>query len=174
MSSRPTQLYNKGKQHMATAALAGIQWFTVVFLILILPFFTIFLTKYTLDVAKMPIDATTDAKVKEVRDRHLLWIISLFLAYNFFLSFYYISSDYFPKIIFIPVNVGFALAIAGLALDAVRKINEGGKNNEYKKYVDVLAAISFFSLGIVFMNFISIVRSFLSRPKPAIKAPAAA
>jgi hypothetical protein len=166
-----TQSYNKAKQQ--TAKLGGLQWIIVVFLIMVLPFFTIFLAKYTLDVAKMPIDATTDAKIKEVRDRHLLWLMSLFIAYSFFLSFYYMTSDYFPKLIFIPANVAFALAIAGVSLDAVRKINEGGKNAEYKKYVDVLAAVSFFSLGIVFVSFVSVVLSFMSRPKQpiAIKKP---
>lgn len=150
--------------------------FLLVCLLIGLPMFLILLVMRSLEVIKKPIDATTSAKVKEVRDRHMFGIITAFLSYNIFLTFCYVIIDSlqtiaFFKWIFIFINFGFAFSMMVIASDAIKKLKEGGKQDEYKQYLEMLIFVTGFSSAIVF---IMLMWAFLSKPtsKPPALAPA--
>ena len=161
--SAPKQ-QNKQKANSTKILLASL-------LMLALPFFCILFSKYTLDVAKAPVDATTHPRIREVRDRHLLWILSLFLGFNAFVSFYVLTSNYLPDMLYIVVNGAFAFALIVFASDAIRKIKEGGKAEEYKKYIQLLAGITFFAVAIVFIMLIMFIMYFRSSKGSQVKGP---
>jgi len=130
--------------------------FLLAIVLIVMPVLSAYITIETIDVAKKPIDATTDAKVKEVHDRHLIGIPIVFLLYASFLTICYTQRDNIHKIkffnvFFIFVNMVIAFILMVFAADAMTKIKDAGKEEEYKKYINMLNMVVAAGVVIIFL-----------------------
>lgn len=173
-----------GKVAQGAKQVSGKSWFKTFLLIivlLVLPLFAVLIAIRSIEVAKKPIDTSTHPKIKEVHDRHLIGLIVAYGIYSTFLFICYVLNDYVQKIkffmwIFILINLGFAFSMMVIASDAIKKIKEGGKESEYKKYNELLITIIFFSVAIIVIMLIwAFVGKTVPQPvKQQAKAAAAA
>lgn len=153
--------------------------FLLMIVLLVLPLFAALIAVRSIEVAKKPIDASTHPKIKEVHDRHLIGIIVAYGLYSTFLIICYVLNDYVQTIkffmwIFILINLGFAFIMMVIASDAIKKIKEGGKESEYKKYNELLITIIFFSVAIIVIMLIwAFVGKTVPKPQQAKVAAAA-
>lgn len=153
--------------------------FLLIIVLLVLPLLAALIAIRSVEIAKKPIDASTHPKIKEVHDRHLIGIIVAYGLYSTFLIICYVLNEYIQTIkffmwIFILLNLAFAFSMMVIAFDAIRKIKEGGKEAEYKKYNDLLIVIAVFSLVIVIIMLIwAFVGKTVSKPQQAKVAAAA-
>lgn len=156
-SYKPKVVQLSGKVAQTGKKISGtstFKTFLLIILLLVLPLLATLIALRSVEIAKKPIDASTHPKIKEVHDRHLVGIIIAYGLYSTFLIICYVLNDYVQTIkffmwIFILINLSFAFSMMVIASDAIKKIKEGGKESEYKKYNELLITIVSFSVAII-------------------------
>lgn len=128
-------------------------WGVIALLIIFLPVAAFWISNVSLETArKYPVDET-NPHMKEVHERNMVAIIAIFILSITFLTFYYIvGHKFFPTVIFYGVIFAIAFSLMTTASDAIKKIKDAGKKDEYKSYMDLLITITFFSTGIVMIT----------------------
>lgn len=119
----------------------------VMFLLFLgVPVFLAYLISESIKIAKKPTDATTDAKVAEVHERHLLGILLGSLICSMLLNIWYVGRETIQKnklfkVVFVMANAAIAFSVMVIAADAMMRIKGAGKTEEYKAYINMLGIV---------------------------------